>query len=266
MIKLNKIYNDDCINFLPKIDSDTINICIFSPPYNVGIPYLDYNDNIPFDDYKKFTLNYLSELYRVGKDDCRYCINIPYEVNMHDNGNRILFLSEYYELCKSIGFKFSGVIDLHEVNPNRPKNSAWGSWLSASAPYCYNPKECVLILYKKTWKRESKGVNYFSDFNKNEFIKLVQGVWRYRPETRKLTEANYSLDIPMNALKLFSYENDIVLDIFSGAGTTAFACKLLNRQYIGIELSKSYYEFSLKRLNEPYVELNDEPNYYFTNI
>lgn len=250
MVELNKIYNANCLELLPTINSDSINICIYSPPYNVGIPYLDYNDSVSFEEYKKFTSQYLQELYRVGTSDCRYCINIPYEANMHSNGGRVFFLSEYYELCKAIGFKFSGVIDLFEANPHRPKNSAWGSWLSASAPYAYNPKEAILVLYKENWKKNNKGKSYFNNDNKNEFIKLSQGIWNYQAETKKLTEANYSLDIPMNVLKYFSYEDDIVLDPFSGSGTTALACEMLKRRYIGIELSPTYYKYSINRIKD----------------
>jgi len=44
-------------------------------------------------------------------------------------------------------------------------------------------------------------------------------------------------------------ENDIVLDTFLGSGTTAVACKELNRRYIGFEISEEYYNISKDRLN-----------------
>lgn len=45
-------------------------------------------------------------------------------------------------------------------------------------------------------------------------------------------------------------ENDLVLDCFSGSGTTAIACHNLNRKFICIEKDKDYYEASVKRLEE----------------
>ena len=49
-------------------------------------------------------------------------------------------------------------------------------------------------------------------------------------------------------IKIFSKENSLVVDPFLGSGTTAIACKNLNRKCIGIELNKEYYDISLKRL------------------
>lgn len=49
-------------------------------------------------------------------------------------------------------------------------------------------------------------------------------------------------------LKLFSKENDVVLDPYCGSGTTLIACELTNRHYIGIELKKEYYDIALARV------------------
>lgn len=57
-------------------------------------------------------------------------------------------------------------------------------------------------------------------------------------------------------IKLMSYlimlgsrKGDIILDPFIGSGTTAIACKLLNRKYLGFEISKEYVEIANARLN-----------------
>ena len=47
-----------------------------------------------------------------------------------------------------------------------------------------------------------------------------------------------------------SNENDLILDCFMGSGTTGVACKNLNRNFIGIELSKEYFEIAKERINE----------------
>jgi site-specific DNA-methyltransferase (adenine-specific) len=47
-----------------------------------------------------------------------------------------------------------------------------------------------------------------------------------------------------------SKEGDIVLDCFLGSGTTAVACILENRNYIGIEINKKYYDIAIERINE----------------
>jgi site-specific DNA-methyltransferase (adenine-specific) len=54
----------------------------------------------------------------------------------------------------------------------------------------------------------------------------------------------------MKAIKILSYKNDLIMDCFSGSGTTALAAKKLGRRYIGFELSPNYTEISRRRLSE----------------
>ena len=58
---------------------------------------------------------------------------------------------------KQLGFGFFGIVDLEESSPHRSKTTAWGSWMSPSAPYIYNPKECVILAYKNLPKKQVKG-------------------------------------------------------------------------------------------------------------
>ena len=50
-------------------------------------------------------------------------------------------------------------------------------------------------------------------------------------------------------IELWTNENDFVLDFCMGSGTTGVACKKLNRNFIGIELDKNYFEIAEKRIN-----------------
>jgi len=261
MIEINKIYNTDCREGMKFISDNSVDLVITSPPYNVGINYNTWNDNLSFDDYIQFTKEWLIEVYRILKDDGRIALNILYEINIKERGGRILLVSEYYQLMKHVGFNFAGIVDLIENAPHRVKYTSWGSWLSPSAPYIYNPKECVLLMYKKQWKKKYKGKSYFSNDNKEEFMELTSGMWKYRAETRKLTEANFSLDLPLSAIKILSFENDLVLDPFMGSGTTAIACINTNRNYIGFELNKEYYEIAKNRINKHILD-NDLQDKY----
>lgn len=55
-------------------------------------------------------------------------------------------------------------------------------------------------------------------------------------------------------LKIHSNENDWVLDCFMGVGATGVACQNLNRNFVGIELDKNYYDIAQKRLSDNYVK------------
>jgi site-specific DNA-methyltransferase (adenine-specific) len=268
MIETGKIINGDCIEVMKTFPEGSIDLVVTSPPYNVNIAYDVHKDDLPMDEYYEWTKDWLREAFRVLKDDGRIAVNVPNELNVQERGGRILFVAEFWMMMKEVGFKFSGLVDLTEDSPHRVRQTAWGSWMSASAPYVYNPKECIILAYKKTNKKLTKGESQwkgvptdieqpdgtiknkmvYQDDDKKEFMNLVFGRWEYFADTRSLTKATFSMDIPSKAIKILTYKNDIVLDPFMGSGTSAFAAELLDRRWLGIELSPDYTEIARKRV------------------
>lgn len=146
---------------------------------------------------------------------------------------------------KHLGFKWFGMVRLEEVATQRARFTAWGSYLSPSYPYIHNAEECVLLAYKEVPKKLNKGE---TDLTKDEFVEYVSGCWNYRAETKGLTMANFSLDIPMKAIKLLTWKDDTVLDCFAGSGTTGVACMKLNRNFVGFEISEKYHKIAVDRI------------------
>jgi site-specific DNA-methyltransferase (adenine-specific) len=268
MIETNKIITGDCIDVMKTLPEGCVDLVCTSPPYGVNVKYDVYDDTIPMDEYWDFTKKWLTEVYRLLKDDGRVAINVPIETNVQERGGRLLFNAEFWMKMKEVGFNFFGMIDLNEDSPHRVRQTAWGSWMSPSSPYLYNPKECVILAYKKTNKKINKGepqwvgtptevINkdgvlkikmLYKDEDKKEFMDLVFARWSYFSDTKSLTKASFSLDIPSRAIKILTYKNDIVLDPFVGSGTTAVAAELLNRRWLGIELSENYCEIARTRI------------------
>jgi site-specific DNA-methyltransferase (adenine-specific) len=173
-----------------------------------------------------------------------------------------------WQIMKQVGFKFFGIVDLEEQSPHRSKTTAWGSWMSPSSPYIYNPKECVILAYKKHHIKKVKGEPQwkgtpteieqedgtlkkkvvYEEMDKKEFMELVFGQWNYFADTKSLTKATFSMDIPTKAIKILSYKNDVVLDPFAGSGTSLVAAETLDRRWLGIELSPNYMEVAQKRV------------------
>ena len=269
---LNKITTGDCREVMKEMPANSIDLMVTSPPYGVGIAYDSFDDDINFEAYKEFSREWLSEAFRVLKPDGRLALNIPYEINRQEKGGRIFMVAELWNILASIGYKFYGVVDLEESSPHRSKTTAWGSWMSPSSPYIYNPKECVLLCYKQLSKKQTKGtpqwkswVEQVEDKNnpellvnkkiyeksdKDDFISLVYGQWNYFADTRQQTKATFSMDIPVRAMKILSYKEDIVMDPFMGSGTSAVAAEFVGRNWVGIELSPNYTEVANKRLLE----------------
>jgi site-specific DNA-methyltransferase (adenine-specific) len=88
----------------------------------------------------------------------------------------------------------------------------------------------------------------YTEEQKREFIDLVFGQWNYFADTRSLTKATFSMDIPTKAIKILTYKNDLVLDPFCGSGTSVVAAEVLNRRWIGIELSPNYTKVANDRV------------------
>ena len=272
---IGRVINGDCRQVMGQMPLDSVDLIVTSPPYGVGIAYDVHDDDMLTEEYLKFTEEWLTKAYEVLKDDGRIALNIPYEVNRQDKGGRVFIVSEVWQIMKRIGFKFYGIVDLEEESPHRSRTTAWGSWMSPSAPYIYNPKECVLLAYKKHHIKKVKGQPQwigeydqvpdpkdpsmyknklvYKDEDKREFIDLVFGQWKYFADTKSLTKATFSMDIPTKAIKILTYKNDVVLDPFAGSGTSLVAAETLDRRWIGIELSPNYSEVANSRV-KPFVE------------
>jgi len=236
------IYNADILR-TDCVEERTIDLIVTSPPYNVGIKYNSHNDKMFYEDYLSFTREWLSKCYRLMKDDGRFCLNIPLDKN---KGGQQSVCADITTIAKQVGWKYHSTIIWNEQNISR--RTAWGSWLSASAPYVIAPVEVIVILYKDRWKKISGSRK--SDISKKEFMGWTNGVWNFMGESKKRIghPAPFPVELPRRCIKLFSFVGDTVLDPFLGSGSTLIACVLTNRKGIGIEIDKNYCELAKQRL------------------
>ena len=140
---------------------------------------------------------------------------------------------------------------LWEKNNYNCKYTAWGSWKSPSNPYLKYTWEFIEIFCKGTLKHEGNINN--ADISADDFKKWIVSKWSIAPE-RKMKDfghpAMFPEELVKRALQMFSFENDIVLDPFNGAGTTSFVAKCINRRYLGIDISEEYTNIAINRLNK----------------
>ena len=71
MIETGKIINGDCVEVMKTLPEGSVDLIVTSPPYGVGIAYDVHEDDVEFNEYVEFAKNWLSEAYRLLKDDGR---------------------------------------------------------------------------------------------------------------------------------------------------------------------------------------------------
>ena len=81
------IINDNIINL--KIEKNTIDLIITSPPYNLDIQYQSNDDKLDYNEYLEFSEQWMKVCYDISKDDGRFCLNIPLDKNK--NGHQSVY-------------------------------------------------------------------------------------------------------------------------------------------------------------------------------
>lgn len=239
------IYKDDILK-ISSIPDNYVDLIVTSPPYNVDIHYNSHSDDLLYEDYLEFTQKWIKKCFELSKDDGRFLLNIPLDKN---KGGQKSVGADITKIAKDIGWQYHSTIIWNEGNISR--RTAWGSWMSASAPYVIAPVELILVLYKKRWKKTSGSRK--NDITKQEFMDWTNGVWTFPGQSKKGAgghPAPFPIELPQRCIKLFSFIDDIVLDPFLGSGTTLIASHLNNRKGIGIEIDKGYCDIAIKRLEQ----------------
>lgn len=226
-----KYENKSCFDFLPSIDSKSVDLILIDPPYEIsretnfqngeltGTDTDRFRISMDFGDWDKNFTN-LEEVFKQG-----------YRI-LKDGGTMICFydlwkietIKRYYENNK---FKQIRFIEWLKTNPV-PINS--------KINYLSNAREIAVLGVKK-----SKPTFNSSYDNGLYQYPICHDKGRFHP-TQKPLELIKELIIK------HSNEGDVVLDCFSGSGTTGVAAIQTNRQFIGCEINPEYYEQSKKRI------------------
>ncbi|WP_298976672.1 site-specific DNA-methyltransferase [uncultured Thermosynechococcus sp.] len=219
-----------------------IDLIVTSPPYNVGLEYHSVKDDVPYSDYLEFSRVWMSNCLNWTKIGGRLCLNIPLDKN---KGGQRSVGADLTVLAQEVGWKYQSTIVWNEGNISR--RTAWGSWMSPSAPYVIAPVELIVVLYKEEWRRKS---NQNPDITREEFMEWTNGLWTFSGESKKKIghPAPFPRELPRRCIKLFSFPRDTVFDPFCGSGTTLVEAFANKRKGVGVEIDPRYAELAKQRL------------------
>ncbi len=229
----------DAIELFKEIKSSSIDVVIADPPYNLGKNYGNNHDLKGFDEYIDFTKSWLSEAKRVLKPTGTIYVFMG-----------VRFISYLYDILdRDLELFFNSWI-------------VWHYTQGLGKTKGFSPRHDDILMFTKS--------NKFT-FNLDN-VRVPQKYYRSRNNMRganpgdvwKFSHVHYCNPNRQNhptqkpegiierMVMASSNENDIVLDPFSGSGTTMRVCQQLNRNAVGFELNPDYIEMTNLRLQEPF--------------
>lgn len=254
------LINGDCIETLSKIPSNSVDFCFADPPYNIKKKYENWDDGLDIQEYFEWCDKWLSEMARILKPGRTLAVlNIPQWCIRHfKHLNSILDYQDWIVWeglslpVRMIMPAHYGILCFSKGKPRklpfieRKENSILEE-LSITTPkewYC-NRKSCIN-------KRNKLRVKY-----KETASNLWWDIHRLKHNSRRVDHPCQLPPIFMQRLiSFFTNENEYVFDPFNGVGTTSLTANLLNRKYIGVELSEYYHNICLKRHEEIVIGLD----------
>lgn len=239
-----ELYNEDCLERMSKLPDDSIDCIICDLPY--AMTSLEWDCLIPLDKLWK-----------------------QYVRLIKPGGNVVLFSAGLftYELIKSN-------LEDYKYKLIWKKNVPTGMSSAKYRPMKYYEEICIFSGNKATYNpimKDRVGVgkacyNYDHYCGKSNHIELEKKPKRYDPDkvqpsdvlefnvvpnrNGKLHPTQKPVDLLEYLVKTYSNEGDTILDNCMGSGTTGVACVNTNRNFIGIELNKEYFDIAKNRIEE----------------
>jgi adenine-specific DNA-methyltransferase len=204
----NTIINGDCVSVLPQIDAGSVDFILTDPPYIVRYRSRD-GRKVPNDDNDRWLMPSFVEMFRVLRRDS-FC------VSFYGWPHADRFMHAY----RAAGFRVIG----HFVFPKR---------YTSSTKYLRYQHECAYLLANGYPKLPASTIGDVID-------------WTYSGNKLHPTQKPLSVLLPL--VETFSTRGSLVLDPFSGSGSSLLAAKILGRSWLGIELDAKYHALASQRL------------------
>lgn len=218
-MKVNTIYNRDCFEGIKEIETDSVDVCFTSPPYNRirNDTYAHYDDTQ--EDYYGFLVRITDEMLRVAKR--QVIVNV--QMNHFNKVEVLKFLGNYAHEIK-------GIVVWEKSNPQPATN------LKNDEYSVTNAIEFFIIIGGggKEFRANNKVKNIITTSVNSEHYDGHGAVMKK--------------EVCDFFIKNFTKKGELVLDPFMGCGTTAVCCYEQDRDYIGFEIVPEYIQYALQRI------------------
>ncbi len=257
------IIEGDCFKVLPKIDRESVDLCVTSPPYNVG---KEYDVAMTEDEYIDWTIEWMSLVYPTLKKTGVFVLNIGDKIIKGCRGTRIPKI--WLRAIEEIGYNY---IELYVWNKGKmlPHKSRYRAtnvfeycfWFSKSMDFTfnidlvrrpYNPISIRRMDYgiRKRFARTREGMSEtHKAWSPHPLGALPKNILDIGSESKNRGHtAVFPSKLSDWFIKAATNPGDVVLDPFLGSGTTMVSAATLDRNCIGIEIDSTFAEMARARI------------------
>jgi len=246
---LNKIYQGDSVELLKKIPDNSIDLIFADPPYNLQLNGELYRPNqtkvdavndewdkfSSLEEYDKFTYSWLKECFRILKDSGSIWV-----IGTYHNIFRVGYIMQ------NIGFWILNDIIWIKTNPMPNFKGTRFNNAHETLIWATKSKKSKYTFHYHSMKVFNDDLQMRSDW----VIPICQGDERIKVNGKKAHSTQKPAELLYRIIISTTNPNDIVLDPFSGSGTTAAVAKRLGRRFIAFDKEEFYVQVSTERVNK----------------
>ena len=235
-----KLYNDDCLKVMDKLIEDNVKVSAIITDIPYGTTACKWDIIIPFDEM-------WLRIEKLRKDKCAVVLfgSEPFSSRLRTSN-----LSNFkYDWIwqKQQGANFMNM----KYQPNKIHEN-----ISVFYNHNYYPIMITGQSYYKSGLGFSKIYNTEKEARQNYGTRNPKSILKYNNSRTGYHPTQKPVDLLKYLIKTYTKKHDTVLDFTAGSGSTGIACKLTDRNFIGIELDKGYYDIAKKRIENTKYQYN----------